>query len=193
MASHPRPAIDEHELVHDILGRMATDLGLLLDRELELTGLVLESATRRPAGKERVHISFKLAIEAGEEGEQGCLLVPLPDAVALAAYLMMKEDEEVRAERARQELDEPYKEALLELAKILANACHAVLGRVLPAHTRSAGCQGVRADVRPALEYREGDRLLVARAKARLAEFEPFELILVLPHFSRLTESLSVR
>lgn len=185
-----RPAIDESELVRCILARMATDLALLLDRELELSGLTLESATHRPAGKERVHISFKLEIEAGDEGEQGCLLVPLPDAIALAGYLMMKTDEEVRAERARQALDEPTKEALLELAKILASACHAVLGRVVPASTRSAGCQGVRANVRPALVYREGDRLLVARMRARLAQFEPFELILVLPDPLRIAEDV---
>jgi hypothetical protein len=47
--------------------------------------------------------------------------------------------------------------------------------------TRSDGCQGVRADVRPALSYREGQPLLVARARARVHHFEPCELILVLP------------
>jgi hypothetical protein len=186
-----RPVLDESELTRCILARMATDLSLLLERELELGEPVLESVTRRPAGKDRVHIAFKLAIESGAEGEQGCLLVPLPEAVALAGYLMMKEDDEVRSERARASLDGPTKEALLELAKVLASACHAVLGRVLPASTRSGGCQGVRANVRPALAYREGDRLLVARVQARLAEFEPFELILVLPDPARLLESIS--
>ncbi|MEQ1892588.1 MAG: hypothetical protein ABL998_08615 [Planctomycetota bacterium] len=187
----PRTTLDEAELVRCILARMTTDLALLLERDFELSAPVLESATRRPAGKDRVHISFKLAIEAGAEDEQGCLLVPLPEALALAGYLMMKEDEEVRSERTRQDLDGPTKEALLEIAKVLASACHSVLGRVVPGSTRSAGCQGVRANVRPALAYREGDRLLVARVQARLAEFEPFELILVLPDPARILENVS--
>jgi len=191
MSTDSRPALDETELTRCILERMAADLSLVLDRELELADFTLESVTQRPAGKEQVHISFKLSIEGGAGGEQGCLLVPLPEAVALAGYLMMKEDHEVRDERAREDLDGPYKEALLELAKVLASACHAVLGRVLPASTRSGGCQGVRADVRPALDYVEGDRLLVARVRARVAEFEPFELILVLPDPARLLESVS--
>jgi len=78
------------------------------------------------------------------------------------------------------------------VGKILASACHAVLGRALPGNsTRSAGCQGVRANVRPAFDYQEGDRLLVARVRARLAQFEPCEVILVLPDPARLLESVS--
>ena len=195
MALHPSATLlDEHELARCILARMATDLSMLLDRELELTDLVLETVTRRPVGKGRVHISFKLGIERGDDEEQGCLLMPLPEAVALAGYLMMKGDEEVRSERAREALDGPYKEALLELGKILASSCHSVLGQALPGNsTRSAGCQGVRANVRPTLDYREGDRLLVARVRARLAQFEPCEVILVLPDPTRLLESVSQR
>jgi len=99
--------LDEHELARCILARMATDLSMILDRELELSDLVLETVTRRPAGKGRVHISFKLGIERGEDEEQGCLLMPLPEAVSLAGYLMMKEDDEVRRDRARDVLDGP--------------------------------------------------------------------------------------
>lgn len=191
MAS-PLPPLDDHELVQCVLARIATDLGLILDRELELDGFVLEHVRARPAGKGQVHISFKLGIDAGEEEEQGCLLVPLPEAIALAGYLMMKEDDEVARERTRQDLDGPYKEAMLELAKVLASCCQAVLDRALPDRAvRSAGCQGVRANVRPALAYREGDRLLVARVRARLAAFEPREWILVLPDPVRLLETVS--
>jgi hypothetical protein len=111
------------------------------------------------------------------------LLVPLPDAIALAAFLMMLTDEAVAQERRRTELDGPFKEALLEVGKFLAGACDSVLRQALPVEstTRSDGCQGVRANVRPALAYNEGDELLVARARARVHDFEPFELILTLP------------
>jgi hypothetical protein len=39
--------------------------------------------------------------------------------------------------------------------------------------------------VRPALPYREGLPLVVARARARIHDYEPFELILALPSLSQ--------
>jgi hypothetical protein len=48
----------------------------------------------------------------------------------------------------------------------------------------------VRAGVRPALGYVEGDELVVARGRARVHHFEPFEMILMLPSLAR-SESLS--
>ena len=45
----------------------------------------------------------------------------------------------------------------------------------------SEGCQGVRADVRPAFPYEEGSELIVARVGACFDPFPPFELILMLP------------
>jgi hypothetical protein len=94
-------------------------------------------------------------------------------------------DDAVGRERTRTELDGPFKEALLEVGKFLAGACDSVLRRALSEEcaTRSDGCQGVRADVRPALSYTEGQPLLVARARARVHDFEACELILVLPAF----------
>lgn len=175
--------IDEQQLAASILARTATDLSMLIDRELEIGDVRVERRSERPAGPGRVHISFKLGIEREGERWQGCLLVPLPDALALAGYMMMMPDEAVALERARTELDGPFKEALLEVGKFLAGACSSVLRQTFPdgIAVRSEGCQGVRADVRPALEYREGDPLAVARASARVHEFEPFEIVLVLP------------
>jgi hypothetical protein len=180
---HTSTGLDETELAASILARMATDLSMIVDREFVVDGTRVERRTQRPAGGAVVHISFKLGIEVAGEPRQGCLLVPLPDAIALAGFMMMLPDEAVAEERFRTELDGPFKEALLEVGKFLAGACDAVLRQALPIEsaTRSDGCQGVRADVRPALEYREGDTLLVARARARVHEFEPFELILALP------------
>jgi len=175
--------LDERELAQHILTRMAADLSMIIDRDLVFERASVERATQRAAGNGAVHISFKLGLDIAGEARQGCLLLPLPEALALAGFMMMLPDEVVGRERGRTELDSSFKEALLEVGKFLAGACDAVLRRALPVEikTRSDGCQGVRAGIRPALDYRDGDPLLVARAQARIHEFEPFELILMLP------------
>ena len=45
----------------------------------------------------------------------------------------------------------------------------------------SEGCQGVKPDVRPALEYIEGDELVLGRAEAQIGDFDPFEMLLMIP------------
>lgn len=174
---------EDVELAQGILGRVATDLSLILDHEIALEDLQVAREQQRAIGEGGVHISFKLGIQAFGRSLQGCLLVPLPMAVTLAAYMMMLPDETVAQERQRTELDQPFKEALLEVGKFLAGACDTVLRRRLgfEVTTRSEGCQGVRAGVRPALAYREGDELIVARATARVHDFEPCSVVLMLP------------
>lgn len=178
-----RTAPNELELAGSLFARMAADLSMIVDRGLTVEDIRVERHTQRPAGRDLVHISFKLSIQRHDETWPGCLLVPLPDAIALAAYMMMMPDGVAARERNRTELDTVFKEALLEVGKFLAGACDSVL-RVAFSEafvTRPDGCQGVRADVRPALPCREGQPLFVARARARVHDFEPFELILVLP------------
>ena len=187
MTVKTEPTIQEDlELVTGIFERLSADLGMILDRPLTVEGVACERASSRIAGEGRVHISFKLALQLGQRQSQGCLLVPLPDAIALAAYLMMVPDETVAAERRRTELDRPMKEALLEVGNFVAGACDAVLRRMHPGEgaVRSEGCQGVRAGIRPALAYQEGEELIVGRARARIHEFEPCELILMLPQLA---------
>jgi len=185
--------IDETALAASILARMAMDLSMIVDREFTVADVRAERRSQRPVGDAQVHISFKLDLELAGESRQGCLLVPLPDAVALAAFMMMLSDETVAQERGRTELDGPFKEALLQVGKFLAGACDAVLRQALPFEcaARSDGCQGVRANVRPALRYEEGDALVVARAQARVHDFAPFELILALPGLADAAEVLS--
>jgi len=186
--------LDEHTLASSVLARMATDVSMIVDRELAIEDTRVEKCAQRPAGAGLVHISFKLGIEVAGEARQGCLLVPLPDAVALAGFMMMLPDEVVAQERLRTDLDGPFKEALLQVGKFLAGACDSVLRQALPVEsaTRSDGCQGVRANVRPALDHRDGDALLVARASARVHVFEPFELILALPSVADMATAESV-
>jgi hypothetical protein len=174
---------DDVELVSGIFERLGADLGMVLDREIVLEEVRSERSARRASGEGQVHISFKIALQLGEQSRHGCLLVPLPDAIALATFLMMMPDETVALERGRTELDRPMKEALLEVGNFVAGACDAVLRRMLPegVAVRSEGCQGVRAGIRPAFPYQEGDELVVGRARARVHRFEPCELILMLP------------
>jgi hypothetical protein len=186
--------LDESGLAASVLARMATDLSVIVDRDFVVEGTRVERSLQRPAGEALVHISFKLGIEVAGEARQGCLLVPLPQALTLAAFMMMLPDEAVAQERQRTELDGPFKEALLQVGKFLAGACDSVLRQTLPVESaaRSDGCQGVRANVRPALFHREGDALLVARATARVHDFEPFELILTLPSIADMAAAESV-
>jgi hypothetical protein len=191
MTTAQATTLDDLEFASNVLGRMAADLSMIVDREFVIEDVQAERRAQRPAGRARVHISFKLSIELRGQTRKGCLLVPLPDAIALACYMMMMPDDVVVRERERTELDGPFKEALLEVGKFRAGACDSVLRRTISEEcsTRSDGCQGVRADVRPALAYREGEPLLVARARARVHEFEPCEVILVLPCFDEVDAS----
>lgn len=183
MTDKPTRQMEGTRIARHVLERMIADLSMIVDREVHLEHVQEERRRQRAVGYGQVHISFKLGIELGGATRQGCLLVPLPDAVALAGYVMMLPDDVVARERSRTELDAPFKEALLEVGKFLAGACDSVLRCVHSGDctTRSEGCQGVRAGVRPALAYAEGDELLVARARARVHHFEAFETILMLP------------
>ena len=46
---------------------------------------------------------------------------------------------------------------------------------------RFGGCQGVRAGVRPAMPYEEGEPLLVARGEGRIGDFPAFPFLMLLP------------
>lgn len=180
-------AVEEHLLV-GALERVAQDLGVITDHELSVVAVEGSKRDHRPAGEGGVHISFKLGFRGGEARGEGCLLLPLPEAAALADFLMMVPEEAVAAGRQRQTLDSSTKDAMLELGNFVAAAVAAAaeeLGVPL-GEVRSEGCQGVRAGVRPALDYEEGARLLVGRARMRLAAFPEFEALLLLPELASL-------
>jgi hypothetical protein len=162
---------------------VSSDLSMVLDTEVKLEGVSSERLAERAAGKEKVHISFRFLIHSEGTDHHGCFLVPLPDAIGLAAALMMREPQESEAERKRTELDRPTKEALIEVGNFVAGAVDAVIRTWYSpeATCRSAGCQGVRADVRPAFPYREGDELLVGRAKGRVGPYPEFEALVLIP------------
>ena len=163
-------------------GKSST-LAAIIDRDLIVEEVRAERATLRPAGAGAVHISFKLCFERGQEEQHGCLLVPLPDAFVLAAYLQMLSDPLVEERRDLDAPDDLTKDAILEIGNMIGGAVHAALKALHLGQwaARSAGCQGVRAHVRPAFPFREGATLLVGRARMRVGPFPRFEAILMLP------------
>ena len=183
MSTTSAEAVSDQELLERILDRVTMNLTMLLDREVKLHGVDAERATKRPAGRDQIHISARLAVRHDNElvGE-GCLLFPLPEAISMACYLMMLPDSEVASWREERHLDETMKEAVLEVGSIVSSAVDEAL-RIFEVRLRCRyrGCQGVRADVRPALEYEEGSELMVARGLVSLHEGEPFEVILMVP------------
>lgn len=179
-----RVPIEDATLIRGVLTRVARELATMIGHELALEPPAVERALARPAGKGAVHISFKLALEReGGSKRFGALLVPLADAITLASYLLMTPEDALARRRAETRLDPALKDAMLELGSLIASAGQTALAEIGAAgwSMSAEGCQGVRADVRPAFPYSEGSALAVGRARARLEPFEPFELLLILP------------
>jgi len=176
----------ETQAVEEILHRIASSLQLLMDRDIAVDGVDVERWNERPAGRGAIHISFKLTFAKAGREAQGCLLVPLPEGIAMAGFLMMVGDEEVEGNRALTTLDRGTKDALLELSNFIASAVESALGELelQGVEVRSGGCQGVRADVRPALSYVEGEALVVGRARMRVHRYPEFEGLLLVPEMS---------
>lgn len=173
----------ELEIVTAVIERISANVSMLVDRDIRVGEVSASHATERPAGKDEVHISFKLGLtsEDGQRG-QGCLLIPLPDALSLACYLMMYSESDVQLQRGRSELDDSSKDAIVELGNFIGSAVDEVLRSLDDSvSVRMQGCQGVRSNVRPALDYTEGGELLVGRAGVQIHEFPEFEMILMVP------------
>ncbi len=176
--------IQDAALITGILERTLQDLGAVMGREIQLTTPAVERASSRPAGKGRIHISFKLGLSKdGRPERYGAMLVPLPEAITMACLLLMIPDEALAVRREESTLDPALKDALLEIGNMIGGATDAALAGLGAAgwSVRSEGCQGVRPDVRPAFPYEKGSELVVGRTSARMEPFPPFELILMLP------------
>ena len=168
--------------VETIMRRIAEDVALVVDRPFVIESLKASREEKRPSGKGKGHISFKLEVQQESGVAHGCLLVPLPDAISLACYVMMVTDDAVKQNRTSIDLDRAMKDAMVEVDNFVGGATGGALRGIAPgASARGAGCQGVKADVRPAFPYEEGQPLLVGRAKAKLHTYDTFDMILVIP------------
>jgi hypothetical protein len=175
--------MDDQQQIDEIFQRIAGDLSMIADRELKVQKAAVQRVTARAAGAHNVHISFKLGFQQGSRIVHGCVLVPLPDAIALACYLMMLPDEAVESKCAQNALESATKDALLEIGNFIGGAADAALRSLgySDIRVRSESCQGVRENVRPAFAYAEGSALLVGRAQAQLQGWPAFDMILQLP------------
>ena len=184
MASEQQAGLlDDLDVVETVMARVTSVLGMLIDREFRVGELRAERVHERPAGAGQVHVSFRMAFGLEGGDRHAALLVPLPDALALAARLLCLSDEEVEEHRGLLGPDALTKDALLELGNMISGAVQDSVRELTGSDSSVSfgGCQGVRADVRPALEYTEGDELVVGRAVARIHEYPEFELILMFP------------
>jgi hypothetical protein len=178
--------VSDQDLVQGVFERIAADLGMIIDRTITVKSIEVGRQKKRVEGKGSIHLSFKLAFKVGEGTQCGCVLIPLPDAIALAAYLMMVPDDAVQSQRDATQLDQTTKDSMMEVGNFISGATDAIVRSRFPEGyaVRSAGCQGVRPDVRPAFAYVEGTNLVVGRAQAQIHTFPAFELIAMLPAIS---------
>ncbi|MCP3917767.1 MAG: hypothetical protein GY711_19660 [bacterium] len=176
-------ATNQAQYVEEILQRVAGDLSMITDRDLVIESVEMEKRKERPAGEGKIHVSFRIAFEIDEQVHHGCLLIPLPHAIALAGGLMMMPTEAIEEVRHLDTVDATTREAMVELGTFICGAADAAF-RVLGNEgfqVHFEGCQGVRADVRPALVYQEGLPLVVGRATVRMADFDAEQTLLILP------------
>ena len=180
----------EVQLVEELLQRIASDISMITDRDLVVNVKSVEKWSKRPEGKGRVHVSFRLGFQEEDGVKHGCLLLPLADAISLACYLMMVPDDGVKGKRSLKDLDESTKDAMLEVGNFIGGAADAALREAIgvSAKVRSEGCQGVKGNVRPALIYNEGDPLLVGMVKGQIHEYPEFDMLLMLPELSGLSK-----
>lgn len=174
---------EDQELVRSIAERVVEDLAMITDREFVIQAVDVRRAGQKAVGEGQIHISFKLGFHLDGQVRHGCILVPLPDAISLASYLMMVPDESVSEHRGDQDLDRATKEAMLETGNFIGGAVDAALrkhwnGQV---SVRTEGCQGVAPDLPPAFPYRKGSELLIGRVTAKLHEYPSFPMVMLLP------------
>jgi hypothetical protein len=176
--------IQDALLIGTILERVAQSLEAIMGCDLVRSGLTVGRERTRPAGKATIHISFKLGLcQDGGRTLHGALLLPLPEAITMACFLLMMPEDAVLSRRHELSLDPSLKQAMLEIGNLIGSASTTAMAYLGAAgwSVSSEGCQGVRPGVRPAFPYEEGDELVVGRVTARLVPFPPFELILMVP------------
>ena len=175
--------VSDADLIDAVFSKIGSDLEAILDRPITFDDLRFERVRERVAGRGEIHISFKLGVDMPGGRQYGSVLVPLSEAITMACLLMMLPDQVVEENRDLERPDEAMKEAMLELGNFVAGAVDVALREWMPENTQvvSVGCQGVRADVRPAFPYEEGDELIAGWSAARIDSYPEFEMILMLP------------
>jgi len=169
--------------VGEVFGEMSRDMGMLLEHPFSLRGVCSKRMQQRAVGQGGVHVSFRFSFVGEGLSKMGCFLLPLAEANTMAAYLLAMGEPRARQERGVQEPETSLKESMLLLGQMLSTSVARAYRGLGPQGLRVGfdGCQGVRADVRPAMRYAEGQPLIVGRAAAHVGDFEAFSPILMLP------------
>lgn len=176
-----------------VFRQVACDLTLLVERDIDVHSVTYEERVDRAAGSSEVHIAFRFGVRVpGGDAHHGALLVPLREAISVAGYLMMEPEERVAVMRASGEVDTAAKRAMVEVGAFVASAGEAALraAGVSCDGVVFEGCQGVRADVPPRLEYEEGAPLSTSRAMISFAGRPPVECVLMIPREDDLLASV---
>jgi hypothetical protein len=158
------------------------NISAIVDKDLGLGEFEVQRLNRRSAGEGEVHISFRFKFVLDGNSKHGCLLIPLTQSVAAACSMLMMPMAQVPEICASGELATPLKDALLELGNMLASAMGSAYQEPFEkVAVTFAGCQGVRAGLRPALTYTEGSELLTVNAYSDFDPFGRFQFLLLLP------------
>jgi hypothetical protein len=172
-------------LMQSIFFHVAGNLGLIVDREIEVEKIKSERSAERKCGGEQIHISFKLGFEVDGVVRHGCILFPLPEASTLAACLMMLPEDETDRARQMSELDEAAKGAMMELGNLVGGAVAEAMreSNLQSVRVVSEGCQGVRPDVPPAIHEPAESEFAIGHAKATITGYPAFSCIAMVPVF----------
>ena len=183
--SSPHSTQPDSDWTSRALVRVAEDWAMMIDHEVSIENVQVERESSAPACEGSVHIAFQFGLTHAELGPRyrGALLVPLPDALTMAAYLMMTPENQIAGARAAQAPDSATKDSLMELSSILASALDGVVQDSFEGtwSVTSLGCQGVREGAVPRVSTADDLEWTVARAQGTLADFDAFPMQLVLP------------
>lgn len=173
-------------VVEPCWNRIVHDLALLSDTELAVVDVRAEVVEEIPTARGDVHVAFKFGVEHAGRIRHGCLLAPLPDAITLACLLIMLPGEHIAQQRERRTVDQPLREALLEVSTWIARSLGASLraSEGVDSRIEPESCQGVRRDAQPAIAHEPGERWIVSRAELRHADWPAFEAILLVPELT---------
>ena len=173
----------EKAMARGVAERTASDLGLIIDRELAVQEVEAERRPEKATADGVVNVAFRLEFERGPNRWEGCALFPLPEAIAIASYLMVLGDEEVAEARGLTQLDRSLKDAMMEIGTFIGGSADAVLRSQVDKGltVRSVGCQGVAPGEKPNFLFLPDQELLVARVGYHLHDFDGYTSVWMFP------------
>lgn len=183
MSATPSGTQADREIAATLFRRVAEDLEVVIDRPFAIHSIDVARQREKPVCSDAVHVSFRLRVQREGAEHHGCVLVPLPEAISLAACLLLASDDVVNSRRSERQLDRATKDAILEIGNFIGAAAETALRASLSQDCKASaeGCQGVAVGAKPAFVYAGGDELVLATARAQIHAWPPFELRLVLP------------